>query len=224
MKQSKLSNYKIIITGGPTREWIDPVRFISNPSSGKMGAALANAAKDYSDDIVFICGPICNCIKKSVSCSIIPVETTEQMKIEVMSLLRNNSILIMAAAPCDYLSENVSDKKLKKTPHPMSLSLKPAVDILKEVKAVKTSFQNFITIGFSAETNDSEKYAKEKLYEKDLDAICLNDITKRGVGFGHDTNELTIFLKNGGQVNLELMDKQSAAREILIAIENNILL
>jgi len=210
-----LTNKKIIVTGGPTREWIDPVRFISNPSTGKMGVALANVATSYSQDVVFIHGEISLDLKE-YKFSSVAVESTEDMLNSVLKEIQDNSILIMAAAPADYTVVEKSPIKIKKGEENLQLNLKRTPDILKTIsKKIKDNkLKDVFLIGFAAESNDVEHYAKEKLVKKNLDMICLNDVSKKGAGFASDTNIITIFTKNGKQIVLPIYHKNEVAEKI----------
>ncbi len=208
---------KAVITAGPTREWIDPVRFISNPSSGKMGAALADSAFPDFRETVLIHGPVDGSIVSGRPYRTVSVETTEEMLEAVKSELEPGCVLIMSAAPADYAPLKVESSKIKKGDETLTLTLKKTPDILKEVAAMRAEglFPGMITVGFAAETDNTEAYALGKLKDKDLDMICLNDVSKPGAGFGSDTNIITVFQRNGGRYEIPLASKVEAASEIL---------
>jgi phosphopantothenoylcysteine synthetase/decarboxylase len=173
-----LRERKVIITGGPTREWLDPVRFLSNPSTGKMGVALADACLTRARETVFIHGPIEPSLVHMKKYRCVPVETTMDMLAAVGKELEDSAVLIMAAAPADYSPVKKSDRKIKKSDENIFIELAKTPDILREVDAMKQDglIRNLFTVGFAAETNDIEEYALKKLVEKNLDMICLNDV------------------------------------------------
>jgi len=216
-----LKNRKAIVTGGPTREWIDPVRFISNPSSGKMGAALADECSRRARDTVFIHGPIDPSLMSNAPYRCVAVETTADMLAAVSRELEENAVLIMAAAPADYSPVTRANRKIKKSGKKMSLELARTPDILKVVAAMKKEgrISELFVVGFAAETNDIEEYALKKLAEKNLDMICLNDVSRKDAGFGTDTNILTIFARDGMRKELPLVSKQEAAARIVDEID-----
>ncbi len=217
----RLRDRRIVVTGGPTREWIDPVRYISNASSGRMGIALADAAFVRAPDTVFIHGPMEAAMLSGREYAMIGVESTGDMLAAVRESLRENAVLIMAAAPADYTPAERSDRKIKKDSDDMVLKLKKTPDILKTLDGLVKSgdLAAFVPVGFAAETHDVENYARMKLREKGLHMICLNDVTRAGAGFGVDTNIITIFKKDGARLDLPLMKKDIAANRILDVIE-----
>ncbi len=225
-----LRDRKIIVTGGPTREWIDPVRYISNASSGKMGIALAEAAVLRSKQAIFIHGPIDNSLLKNINFRSMQVETTDDLLNAVLNELTPDCVLIMAAAPADYRPAEKSRIKIKKenSSDGLVLSLKKNPDILRAVaeqKSKVSSLRGIFVAGFAAETDNTESNALKKLSAKNLDMICLNDVTQKDAGFGADTNLITIFSRSRGQVNpvnkinLPLLSKAEAANKILDQIE-----
>jgi len=220
MKQPLLSSTRFIITGGPTREWIDPVRFISNASSGKMGAALAEAASVISSDVAFIHGPL-SINTDLLLCRKIPVETTVQMRDRVLECLVPGCVLIMAAAPADYAPASKSERKIKKSADTLTIEFVRTPDILKAVRDLKESSPELSSVfvaGFAAETHDAEKYALGKLGDKGLDMICVNDLSGKGAGFHVDTNIITILFSNGKRKEIPLMKKTEAATIIIKTI------
>jgi len=220
----QLRERKAIITGGPTREWIDPVRFISNPSTGKMGVAIADVCAERARETVFIHGPIDSSLLKSRKYRCIAVESTMDMLRAVAGELCENAILVMAAAPADYSPVARSDRKIKKSDENLLLELKKTPDILREVAAMKRDgrINNVFTVGFAAETNNLEEYALKKLSEKNLDMICLNDVSRSDAGFGSDTNIITIFFRNGPRKDLPLISKHEVAARIVEEIESRL--
>ncbi|HOO72318.1 MAG TPA: phosphopantothenoylcysteine decarboxylase [Spirochaetota bacterium] len=216
----RLKDRKIIVTGGPTREWIDPVRYISNPSSGKMGAALADRAAYLARETVFVHGPVNPAIVTGKAYRTVSVESTSDLLAAVVGELEDNAVLIMSAAPADYTPVEKSGIKIKKTGDEITLRLKKTPDILKEVARLREGgrFPGAYVVGFAAETNDTENYARSKLVDKNLEMICLNDVSAQGAGFGADTNIMTLFLRNGKRIELSLMSKEEVASRILDVI------
>ena len=208
-----LTGKKILITAGPTHEPIDPVRFIGNRSSGKMGFALATAASLRGADVSLISGPVALGTPKNVKR--INVETAEQMHDAVMEHFPKNDILIMAAAVADYTPVKVAEHKIKKLgshAHGISIEMRTTYDILHSVAEKKTKQ---VVVGFALETTNELEHAKEKLEKKKLDMIVLNSLNDEGAAFGTDTNVVTIIQKNGTATKLPKMPKFDVATEIL---------
>lgn len=199
-----------LITAGPTREHIDPVRFLSNPSTGKMGYAIAQAVLESGYEAMLISGPVSLTISDKVSKR--SVVSADQMCRAVLENISRFSVLIMSAAVCDYRPVDRFDQKIKKGDSPLSLSLERTKDILLEVD--KMGF-NGIKVGFAAETQNIEENALEKLRNKNLNVIVANDVTKRGAGFASDTNIVSIFSDKGSRVDLPLMPKQEIAHHLI---------
>ena len=208
-----LMNKTIIISAGPTIEPIDPVRFISNKSTGKMGFALAEAAAMRGADVTLITGP--SNLEAPYTVRRIDVLTAEEMKKEVLNRCSDADVLIMAAAVSDFRPKNVNMQKIKKSGG-MELVMEKTDDILEEVSRAK---RPRVVVGFSMETEDGPARAMKKLEKKSLDMICLNNLNEEGAGFGTDTNRITLFMKNGTQEKLPLLSKFEAARKILESIE-----
>lgn len=220
-----LRGRKIIVTGGPTREWMDPVRFISNPSTGKMGIAIADEALGRSNKVVFIHGPIDKNLLMGKGYSSVSVETTEDLLHAVVGELAPDCVLLMAAAPVDYRPIERAPNKIKKDKKSLVLKLEKTPDILGNVASVRLRdplLKDIFVVGFAAETSNIEEYAMKKLREKKLDMICLNDVGRKGAGFGADTNIITIFTRRGDTVELSLLSKREAAREILNQVEREL--
>ncbi len=208
-----LNGKKFLITAGPTHEPIDPVRFIGNRSSGKMGFALANAASLRGAEVTLITGPVSLGTPKNVKR--IDIETAEQMHNDVMDNLAKNDILIMAAAVADYTPVEVATHKIKKLgshAHGISIEMRTTHDILHSVAEKKTKQ---IVVGFALETTNELEHAKEKLEKKKLDMVVLNSVNDGGAAFGVDTNVVTIIQKNGTVTKLPKMSKFDVATEIL---------
>jgi len=208
-KSQKLAGKRILVTAGPTREAIDPVRYITNHSSGKMGYAIAEAAVKEGAQVILISGP--TQLKPPSQVTFIPVVSTQDMYDAVMANLDVDAI-IKAAAPADYKPLHYSDEKIKKNDSTLEMHFEKNPDILKQVGTLKT---NQILVGFAAETHNLEAYAKKKLIEKNLDFIVANDVTVEGAGFNGDTNIITIFDKEGHQTSYECMEKSEVATVIL---------
>jgi len=210
-----LSNHKkdlpgkrILVTAGPTYEDIDPVRFIGNRSSGKMGFALAKASYLRGADVTLISGPSSE--KAYPEIKKVNVRSSNEMKKSVEKELKNNDILIMASAVADYKPAKTESKKLKKEQKLSELKLFPTEDILASIKKDKK-----IVVGFALETDNELTNAKKKLKEKDLDLMILNSLKDKKSGFEFDTNKITILKKTGKTIKLPLMSKFQTANKIL---------
>lgn len=208
-ESGRLVGKKILVTAGPTREPLDPVRYITNHSSGKMGYAIAERAIKEGAEVILVTGP--TSIEPPKGCRVVNVMTTQEMYDAVLSNLDVDAI-IKAAAPADYKPAHYSDEKIKKSDADLSLVFEKNPDILKQVGALKT---HQILVGFAAETHDVENYAKRKLVEKNLDLIVANDVTAEGAGFNGDTNIVTIYDKEGGKQSFDCMEKTEVAKIIL---------
>lgn len=207
-----LEGKSVLITAGPTREAIDPVRFISNHSSGKMGYALAQAASELGANVTLVSGPVTLNTPENVRR--IDVESAKDMHAEVMTNVGANHIFIACAAVADYRPGAVSDQKIKKKDDSdeMSLSMIKNPDIVASV--AKLDKNRPFTVGFAAETQDVEKYAKGKLTKKNLDLICANDVSIEGQGFNSNNNALTLYWQQGEQ-SLPLESKEALALQIM---------
>ncbi|MBM7560533.1 bifunctional phosphopantothenoylcysteine decarboxylase/phosphopantothenate--cysteine ligase CoaBC [Fusibacter tunisiensis] len=204
-KSFKLAGKKVLITAGATREPIDPVRYISNRSSGRMGYAIAQKALDEGGSVVLITGP--THLVPPQGAEVIRVETTAEMYEAVMENL-DSDVIIKAAAPSDYKPEIFSKEKIKKSDSQMAMNFTKNPDILKAVGELKT---HQILVGFAAETEHVEAYAKKKLLEKNLDFIVANNVGLPGAGFDVDTNIVTFFEDNGRMTSYDLMGKDEVA-------------
>lgn len=207
---------KIVVTSGPTREHFDPIRFLSNPSTGRMGHSIAAAAVAQGGFlVVFISGPVNPDFAEVQGAKNIAVTSTEDMLAAVSANLGAGDILIMAAAPADYRPAVRSPVKIKKTENPQ-ISLVPNPDILKQMALRNKSLTpRAILVGFAAETHDTEKYALGKLKDKELDMIFLNDVSKQGAGFASATNEFTVFFKDGNRLELANASKEQLGQKIV---------
>ncbi|MBC8256401.1 MAG: bifunctional phosphopantothenoylcysteine decarboxylase/phosphopantothenate--cysteine ligase CoaBC [Candidatus Marinimicrobia bacterium] len=206
---------KVLVTAGPTREAIDPVRFISNRSSGKMGYALAKATRDLGAEVKLVSGPVS--LPPLPEAEMIYVETAKEMADSVQSNCIDVDYLFMVAAVADYSPINPSDKKIKRNSENESIELKPALDILKSIKG-KTKGK---VIAFALETHDGESEAQRKLSEKGVDYIVLNYANEKGAGFESSTNRVTIFSKSGNQLELKKDRKDRIAQKIIEHVLNN---
>ncbi len=201
---------KFIITAGPTREYLDPFRFISNPSSGKMGFALARAARQMGGEVVLISGPVS--LSPPSGVKFVPVTSACQMRDEVRKRLPSAGVVIMAAAVSDYRPEGYSPEKLKKGGSRLSLNLVRNPDILAELGEKKG---DLILVGFSAETENIVDNAAEKLKSKHLDLIVANDISAPGSGFAAEDNRVIVIDPAGGPEEWPLMSKTALAERII---------
>jgi phosphopantothenoylcysteine decarboxylase/phosphopantothenate--cysteine ligase len=206
-KKGDLAGKRIVVTAGGTREAIDPVRYISNHSSGKMGYALAEAARDRGADVTLITAP--TALNPIAGVETIKVQSVLEMKEAVVKATAKADALIMAAAVADYMPKSTADQKIKKRTDSLTLELVKTPDILSEVKG------KFLKIGFAAETENLIANAKKKLTGKALDMIVANDVSAKGGVFGADTNKVTIINKSGKQEDLPLMSKREVADKIL---------
>jgi phosphopantothenoylcysteine decarboxylase/phosphopantothenate--cysteine ligase len=206
-RSGDLAGRRVVVTAGGTQEPIDPVRHIGNPSSGKMGYALAEAARDRGAEVTLVTAPVS--LLEPAGMEVIPVRTTFEMKQAVAKATAKADALIMAAAVTDYQPRTVAKAKIKKEAPGLNLELVRTPDILAEVKG------SFIRVGFAAESDDLVANAKKKLQKKQLDIIVANDITDKKSGFGVDTNKVTLIDKKGKVEKLPLMSKREVADRIL---------
>ncbi|MFB6466585.1 bifunctional phosphopantothenoylcysteine decarboxylase/phosphopantothenate--cysteine ligase CoaBC [Cytobacillus sp. Hz8] len=201
---------KVVITAGPTREKIDSVRFLSNHSTGKMGYAIAEAARDFGAEVVLISGPVS--LSAPTGVGMIQIESAEEMYQAVLHEFEGADLVIKSAAVADYRPKTAYDYKVKKLPGEQLLELERTKDILFELGKIKTSQ---VLVGFAAETDHLEEYAKGKLERKNADMIVANNVKSEGAGFGTDTNIVTIFKRNGDPIELPLLAKKDVAQRIL---------
>ena len=206
-RSGDLAGKRIVVTAGGTQEPIDPVRHITNRSSGKMGYAVAEAARDRGATVSLITAP--TSLPEPVGIEVIPVNTAAEMKEAVARAVAQADALIMAAAVADYQSKSVAKAKIKKESASLTLELVRTPDILAEVKG------NFVRVGFAAESQDIVANARQKLEKKQLDLIVANDITDKESGFGVDTNKVTLIDREGKVEELPLLTKREVADKIL---------
>ena len=215
IKQSlPLNGKKVMVTAGPTYEAIDPVRFIGNHSSGKMGFALADELAKLGADVTLIAGPTAQ--KSNAYLKRIDVVSAEEMLNACTSIFLETDITVMCAAVADYRPKIIASQKIKKQESALVLELEKTVDILATLGKNKRESQ--ILVGFALETNDEENYAKGKLEKKNLDLVVLNSLNDQGAGFKADTNKITIFNKTLERTVFELKSKTEVAKDICTAI------
>ena len=206
---------RFIITAGPTREAIDPVRYISNRSSGKMGYAIAEAAIEAGHDVVLISGPVNLDPPRGVQLT--SISTADEMHDAVHQHVLECDVLVMCAAVADYKPVKASTRKIKKSEKHWSLDLVPTRDILA---SLSKRDRQFLVVGFAAETNDVEENAKKKLRAKNCDIIVANDVSDPNCGMESDENEVTIFFKSDAQKKISRASKKNMARELVKIFEN----
>ncbi|MDD9174953.1 bifunctional phosphopantothenoylcysteine decarboxylase/phosphopantothenate--cysteine ligase CoaBC [Aliivibrio sp. S2TY2] len=210
-----LYGHSLLITAGPTREALDPVRYISNHSSGKMGFAIAQAAAQLGADVTLVSGPVNLATPDNVKR--IDIESAEQMHTAVMNNAASHSIFVACAAVADFRPSQMATQKMKKTADEdgMTISMVKNPDIVASVAAMIE--QRPFTVGFAAETQDVEKYARGKLERKNLDMICANDVSIQGQGFNSNDNALHLYWK-GGDKALPLSSKTELGKAIMLEI------
>jgi len=197
---------KVLVTAGPTIEPIDPVRFISNPSSGKMGFAIAGAAEKRGARVVLVSGP--TALKDPLNVEVVKVDTTKEMAEAVFANAEDADIIVKSAAVSDYRPVETAEHKIKKDKDEMMLHLEKNIDILKELGRRKSTQ---VLVGFAAETQELQANAQKKLAEKNLDLIVGNMVGSPSSGFGADTNIVTLFYKNGDREAFDIMEKDAVA-------------
>jgi phosphopantothenoylcysteine decarboxylase/phosphopantothenate--cysteine ligase len=189
-----------------------------------MGVALADEAWRISQNTVFIHGPINEQLVQNKEFRCVKIESTSDLLQAVLSEIEEPCVLIMAAAPADYTPLEKSEEKIKKSDGDLTINMKRTPDILKNVAEAKAKkgLDKLYVVGFAAETNDTENYAKGKLVQKNLDMICLNDVSREGAGFNVDTNIMTLFTRDGKKIELPMMSKEKVAQEILKRIDTEL--
>ncbi|HWO77901.1 MAG TPA: bifunctional phosphopantothenoylcysteine decarboxylase/phosphopantothenate--cysteine ligase CoaBC [Bacillus sp. (in: firmicutes)] len=205
-----LKGRKILVTAGPTKEMIDPVRYLTNRSSGKMGYSIAEEAARLGAEVTLVSGPVSLAVPDKVN--LVKVESAEEMYNAVMERFAEQDAVIKSAAVADYRPVNVFDRKLKKQDSTLTITLEKTKDILKDLGKIKS---HQILVGFAAETNDVVEYAMKKLKEKNLDLVVANDVTEAGAGFEGDTNIVTLIDSKGDQEALPILSKTQVAQKIL---------
>lgn len=202
---------KIVVTAGPTREPVDPVRVLSNRSSGKMGFALAQAAWRRGAEVLLIAGP--TSAEPPPGPRLQRIETAAEMEVAVREALPGAAALIMSAAVADFRPQAPARAKIKKAEAPDAIALEPAPDVLRATRDARPA--GLVTVGFALETDDAHAQARRKLESKGLDLIVLNEATRPGAGFEVDTNQVTILDREGGAEELPLLPKDEVAEAIL---------
>lgn len=211
LKQLPLYGKKVLITAGPTYEALDPVRFIGNHSSGKMGFEIAKAAANLGAEVVLVSGPTHQTITHSLV-TVKPVVSAEDMYNEVHKHFEASDIAILSAAVADYRPKNVASQKIKKKDATFSIELEKTKDILKSLGAIKA---HQLLVGFALETNDELEHAKGKLQSKNLDLIVLNSLQDKGAGFGVSTNKVTFITSTNDVIENPLKSKAEVAKDLM---------
>jgi phosphopantothenoylcysteine decarboxylase/phosphopantothenate--cysteine ligase len=214
-ERGPISGRHVLVTAGPTREPLDPVRFLSNRSSGKMGGAIAAAAWRRGAKVTLIAGPLEVVIPPGVEH--VAVETTDEMSAAVERELPGADVLVMAAAPADFRAAAPAGAKIKRAAGKSHLDLAPTADILGATHGARRN--GSIIVAFALETGDALVRAREKLRSKDVDLLVVNDALEPGAGFAVDTNRVTLLARDGAEEALELMPKSELADVLLDRIE-----
>ena len=211
LEDASFARRNVVVTAGPTRELVDPVRVLSNRSSGRMGVALAAAAWRRGANVTLIAGPLE--VPLPVGPKVVRVETTEEMSTAVNAAVSTADVLVMAAAPADFRAAEVAQSKIKKGSSAPTIELAPTPDILR--LSAPHMRAGAVRVGFALETNDGPANARQKLESKSLDMIVLNDALESDAGIGVDTNRVTILSRNGSEEEIPLMLKRELADIIL---------
>ncbi len=211
-RDDALKGKKVLVTAGPTYEALDPVRFLGNHSSGKMGFALAEALYDKGAEVTLVTGPT-NCKTSFAGINMIPVVSAKEMYDACINLFPETDIAIMSAAVADYRPAKTSKEKIKKSEDSLTLILEKTNDILQSLGAIKKPTQ--LLIGFALETANEKEYALQKLRKKNADIIVLNSLRDEQSGFGYDTNKITIFDADGSEHSFEPASKKFLAEQIV---------
>jgi phosphopantothenoylcysteine decarboxylase/phosphopantothenate--cysteine ligase len=213
-----LARRRIVVTAGPTRESIDPVRVVTNRSSGKMGYRIAEVAWERGADVVLISGPVT--LPPPVGVTLRPVESTRQLEEAVREELPTADVLVMAAAPADFRPSSPSESKWPRGDGALAIPMEPTEDILTATRGARKA--GSVAVGFALETGDALAKGRAKLERKDLDLIVVNDALEPGAGFEHDTNRVALIGRDGTPTILPLQSKREVAEAILDAVENTI--
>lgn len=214
LNRSELHGKKVLITAGPTYEQIDPVRFIGNYSTGKMGVAIAEEMQNRGAEVTLVLGP--SSVKVNSGIKLVPVKTAKDMFAACENIFPGCDIAVMSAAVADYTPVNNALEKIKKTGNELTLQLTKTKDILKTLGEQKSGKQ--VLVGFALETNNETAYALQKLQAKNADLIVLNSLQDAGAGFGYDTNKITIFDKAGNTFPFDMKSKKNVAIDIVNTI------
>ncbi|KUP07059.1 phosphopantothenoylcysteine decarboxylase [Bacillus coahuilensis p1.1.43] len=217
LEEKPLKGKRILITAGPTRESVDPVRFFTNRSTGKMGYSLAKEAVKLGATVTLVSGPVH--IEPPTGLTMINVTTAEEMYEATLNSFEEQDVVIKTAAVADYRPVDISNNKMKKSEGELTINLERTKDILATLGHKKT--HQFL-VGFAAETDNVEQYAREKLIRKNADIIVANNVLVEGAGFGTDTNEVVMYMKSGESKPLPLQSKDSVAKNILLEINERL--
>jgi len=210
----KLEGKRVLITAGPTYEAIDPVRFIGNHSSGKMGIRIAEEAARQGAIVTLVCGP--STIASDSAVKRIDVVSAQQMHDATVPLFQDADVAILSAAVADYRPKYVAGQKIKKKDAGMSIELEPTPDILATLGSRK---REQILVGFALETENALTNATDKMQRKNCDMLVMNTLADEGAGFGHDTNRVTIIDRRGNVTNFGLKSKEEVASDIILHLE-----
>jgi phosphopantothenoylcysteine decarboxylase/phosphopantothenate--cysteine ligase len=210
-----LAGKRLVVTAGPTRESIDPVRVVTNRSSGKMGYRIAEAGWQRGAEVVLISGPVA--LSPPVGVRLLPVETTRELETKVREELPGADVLIMAAAPADFRPSSPSESKRSRSDGALAIPMEPTEDILTATRGARKP--GSLAVGFALETGDALSKGRAKLERKDLDLIVVNDALEPGAGFEHDTNRVALIGRDGTPTILPLQSKREVAEAILDAVE-----
>ncbi len=212
--KQELKNRKVLVTAGPTYEAIDPVRFIGNHSSGKMGVAIAEEMKNRGAYVTLVLGPSNLTVSESIE--VIKVKSANEMYEACVNRFGNIDIAVMSAAVADYTPVNTASEKIKKNESSFNIELTKTKDILQSLGEKKKAKQ--LLVGFALETNNEKEFALKKLQTKNADMIVLNSLNDTGAGFGYDTNKITIFDKQGNEYKFDTKPKKEVAKDIVNTI------
>ena len=216
MLQSSLQNKKVLITAGPTREAIDPVRYISNHSSGKMGYAIAESFLQQGAIVYLVSGPVCMHILPQPNLKVVQVTSASDMYLACCRFFEEAEIAVFAAAVADYRPEKIAMQKIKKSEDSFEIKMVKNIDIAYEFGCIKTADQ--LSVGFALETNDEVKHAIGKLNRKNFDMVILNSMNDANAGFGYDTNKINIITRDFIEKEFPLKSKKEVAEDIVTAI------
>lgn len=213
LQQNELAGKKVLVTAGPTREAIDPVRYISNHSTGKMGIAIAEEMRKRGAAVTLVLGPVSVPVQPGIT--VIQVQSAKEMFEACLHIFEETDIAIMSAAVADYTPVTRATEKIKKSDEQFAISLTKTTDILKTLGEKK---KHQLLVGFALETNNEKEYALKKLHSKNADIIILNSLNDSGAGFGYDTNKITIFDKQGNEYPFDMKPKKEVAKDIVNTI------
>jgi phosphopantothenoylcysteine decarboxylase/phosphopantothenate--cysteine ligase len=213
-----LHGRRVVVTAGPTRESIDPVRVVTNRSSGKMGYRVAEAAWERGAEVVLISGPVA--LAAPIGVQVRGVETTQELEAAVREELPSADVLVMAAAPADFRPSDPSDSKRARNDGALAIPMEPTVDILSATRGERRA--GSVIVGFALETGDALAKGRAKLERKDLDLIVVNDALEPGAGFEVDTNRVALLDRDGAAQILPLQSKRDVADAILDAVERSL--